>query len=96
MPVRRRDGGAAEPASCRRGLTVIDLMVVLFLAAVLVLVLLMAMPRGREQARLTVCQNNLAQIGLALALYDQTQHQFPTMGKLAPVDDAGQGAAPGR
>jgi len=74
---------------------VIDLIVVLFLVTVLVLVMLMAMPRGREQARLTACQKNLAQIGLALALYDQTQHQLPTIDKPEPVDDAGQGGGPG-
>ena len=78
----------ARPGSCRAGLTVIDLIVVLFLVAVLVLVMLMAMPRGREQARLTACQKNLAQIGLALALYDQTQHQLPTIGRPEPIDDS--------
>ena len=75
----------------------IDLIVVLFLVAVLVLVMLMAMPRGREQARLTACQKNLAQIGLALALYDQTQHQLPTIDRPEPIDDSGneQAGSPG-
>jgi prepilin-type processing-associated H-X9-DG protein len=74
---------------------VLDLIVVLFLVAALVLVMFMAMPRGREQARLTACQKNLSQIGLALALYDQTQHQLPTIGRPAPGDDSGQGGSPG-
>ncbi len=86
---------AAAPRSCRAGLTLIDLIVLLSLATVLVLVMLIAMPRGREQARLTACQKNLAQIGLALALYDQTQHQLPTIDRPEPVDDPGQGGGPG-
>ncbi|MGZ3394817.1 MAG: DUF1559 family PulG-like putative transporter [Isosphaeraceae bacterium] len=85
----------ARPGSCRGGLTVIDLIVVLFLVTVLVLVMLMAMPRGREQARLLACQKNLAQIGLALALYDQTQHQLPTIDKPEPIDDSERDGSPG-
>lgn len=87
--------GVASPRSCRGGLTVIDLIVVLFLVAVLVLVMLMAMPRGREQARLTACQKNLAQIGLALALYDQTQRQLPTIDRPEPMDDSRLESGPG-
>ena len=85
----------ARPGSCRGGLTLIDLIVVLFLVTVLVLVMLMAMPRGREQARLTACQKNLAQIGLALALYDQTQHQLPTIDRPGPIDDSERDGSPG-
>ena len=71
------------------------MIVILLLVAVLGLFMLMALPRGREQARLTACQKNLAQIGLALALYDQTQHQLPTMDKLEPIGDAGASGGPG-
>src|SRR5271157_1120344 len=89
--------GVATPRSCRGGLTVIDLIAVLILVAVLVLVMLMAMPRGREQARLMACQKNLAQIGLALALYDQTQRQLPTIYRPEPIADSGreQDGSPG-
>jgi prepilin-type processing-associated H-X9-DG protein len=80
----------AAPRSHRAGLTAIDLIVVLFLAAVVVLVMLMAMPRGREQARLTACQKNLAQIGRALALYDQTQHQLPMIDRAEPIAASGR------
>lgn len=78
----------ATPRTCRAGLTAIDVIVVLFLATLLVLVMLMAMPRGREQARLTACQKNLSQIGLALALYDQTQRELPTIDRPKPIDDS--------
>lgn len=67
----------------------IDVIVIILLVACLGLILLMAMPRGREQARLTACQKNLAQIGLALALYDQTQHQLPTIDRPQSMESAG-------
>ncbi|HMF36828.1 MAG TPA: DUF1559 domain-containing protein [Isosphaeraceae bacterium] len=87
--------GVATPGPCRGGLTAIDLIAVLFLLTVLVLVMLMALPRGREQARLTACQKNLAQIGLALALYDQTQRQLPTIHRPERIDDSGLESGPG-
>ena len=49
----------------RRGFTALDVLVVLFLIGLFAMVLLMAMPRGREAARLAACQRNLAQIGMA-------------------------------
>jgi hypothetical protein len=69
----------------RRGLTLVDLLAIVFLMGLLVLFLLMAVPRGREQARLAACQKNLSQIGMALALYDQTQHRLPTTPPPEPI-----------
>ena len=79
----------------RSGLTPIDVLVVLFLAGVLALVLLMAVPRGREQARLMGCQKNLAQIGMALAMYDQMERCLPTIGRPASMEGSGRKASPG-
>ena len=78
-----------------RGYTAADLLVALLLIAVFALIVLMAMPRGREQARLTACQKNLAQIGLALALYDQSQRRLPTIGHPASIDAPGREEDPG-
>jgi prepilin-type processing-associated H-X9-DG protein len=77
----------------RRGYTAIDVLVAVFLVGLLALILLMAMPRGREAARLSACQRSLSQIGMALALYDQTQRCFPAIGGLASID-APSGQAP--
>ena len=85
----------AASAARRPGLTLIEVIVVLFLATGLVLLMLMAMTRGREQARLTGCQRNLAQIGLALPLYDQTQHHLPTIESPEPLVDLGANDRPG-
>jgi hypothetical protein len=78
-----------------RGLTAIDVLVVLFLVGVVAMIVLMSVPRGRERARLTYCQKNLAQIGLALALYDQMERSLPAIGPPASADAAGDGASPG-
>jgi hypothetical protein len=86
---------SAPPATIRRGLSAVDVLVILFLVAIVGLCLLMAVPRGREQARLTACQKNLAQIGQALSLYDQLERSLPSIGRLRPVDAAGEDPAAG-
>ncbi|QEH33257.1 hypothetical protein OJF2_17570 [Aquisphaera giovannonii] len=76
------------------GATAADLAVGLGLAAAVFLVALMALPRNRERARLTSCQRNLGQIGLALALYDQLEGRLPAVGKLEAIDTAPIDAPP--
>ncbi len=77
-----------------RGLTAIDVLVVLFLVGVVAVAVLMSVPRGRERARLTYCQKNLAQIGLALAVYDQMERSLPGVGTPAAGDALGGSAGP--
>jgi hypothetical protein len=80
----------ATKMQARAGYTLFDLVVALFLAAIVLLFMLIAIPRGREQARLAACQKNLGQIGLALGLYDQSQGQLPSISALEPLDDSGR------
>ena len=61
----------------RRGLTRIELTVVLAVLAVVVALLLPAIQQARESARRTHCQNNLKQLGLALHNYHDTHKLFP-------------------
>jgi prepilin-type processing-associated H-X9-DG protein len=75
-------------------LTLVEVLILLALAFVVILFLLMAMPRAREQARLAGCQRNLGQIGLALALYDQLQKHLPTVGPPQAVDGNVASAGP--
>jgi prepilin-type processing-associated H-X9-DG protein len=77
------------------GYTLSDLLVVLFLISALLLLLLLAMPRGREQARLAACQKNLGQIGIALGLYNDRERVLPTVMRAGAVDGPGSDAAPG-
>jgi len=69
--------------------------VVLVIVALTVLILLVAVPQGREQARLVACRRNLGQIGLALALYDEMNQKLPTVGDLAGLDEPRAASAAG-
>ena len=61
----------------RRGLTLIELIVLLAILAVLVALLLPAVQQSREAARRTQCKNNCKQLGLALHNYHDTHNVFP-------------------
>ena len=55
------------------------MLVIVFLV---VMVVAFALPRQRETARRAGCQRNLMQIGIALALYDQSERRLPTVPRL--------------
>jgi prepilin-type processing-associated H-X9-DG protein len=97
--VTRHDPGARHRGSIDRspplirprnasGFSLGELIVLLLLISIALFLLLMAVPRGREQARLTACQKNLSQVGVALALHDQIRRQLPAVEQLAPPAEA--------
>lgn len=61
-----------------RGLTLIELLVIIALLMVLVALLLPCLLGNREAARRTACGSNLSQIAKGLHLYSLTYHCYPT------------------
>jgi prepilin-type N-terminal cleavage/methylation domain-containing protein len=79
----------------RKGVTLVEVIVVIAIIAMAFLFLLMMLPRGREQARIASCTNNLRQIGTALAIYDQLHQQLPAIAALSGIEGPDGAKSPG-
>ena len=75
----------------RVGFTLVELLVVIAVIAVLVLLLLPAISAAREAARMSICKNNIRQMGVALHNYHGATKRLPAGWE---VDDADEPDGP--
>jgi hypothetical protein len=61
----------------KTGLTLIEVLVILFIVGIVIALLVCALQEGRESSRRISCLSNHCQIGIAMMSYEESQGYFP-------------------
>lgn len=69
-------GAVSSIPGCREGFTLIELLVVIAIIAILASLLLPALARAKDQAKLTQCQSNMKQLQVCFHLYVGDANDF--------------------
>ena len=72
--------------SRKRGITLVEVLVVIGIVGFVVLIVMAAIPRMRERARTANCTNNMKQIGLGLLNYENQQKHLPGSAEVITSD----------
>ena len=72
----RKEETLKKCCKCFEFFTLIELLVVIAIIAILASMLLPALNKAREKAKITACQSNLKQIGLGLSMYSGDNNGF--------------------
>lgn len=80
FPFRRAVRSRTDSGGDRRGFTLLELLVVISIIGLMISLLLPAVQRARESARITRCDNQLRQLGLGLAHFQSARQHYPSGG----------------
>jgi prepilin-type N-terminal cleavage/methylation domain-containing protein/prepilin-type processing-associated H-X9-DG protein len=84
-----RTSGFGPISRIRCGVTLIEVVVVIFLIGLLVSLIVPAVQQARDAASRAQCRNNLRQIGLACHNMQSATGRFPSIGRVYPPDNWG-------
>ncbi len=73
--------------TCRNGVTLVEVLVLVLIIVAIGMVVVMAIPKSREGARLNSCNRNLSEIGKALAQFDTASGHLPSLPKRGEIGD---------